>query len=287
MWWLGTVREYGLQQHLPVARISPAYLSRGRFFAALVVIGFANGISENVARNVADYGWFHALLGMSGISVIVWGALLAVLFLLEQDRPTPIRRVDVAVAIGVAVAFLLPIPDLSWLALDGLAFLMMLTTTGPGRRAAAILLALTIPMFWARIAMAALGGYILEIDATFVAWIVGTPRQGNLVPFADGSGSLWIAPACSSFANVSLAVLGVVTLLHWSDRNWSTTAILWGAIACLVVIALNTLRIGLIGLYPAEYELLHGAVGSNIASWISTAAILGLGYYGTSRSAPA
>ena len=268
-------------------RESRAFVSRSRLFSALVVIGFANGVSEKFAKSVSDYGWFDSVVGMAGVSVIVWGGLLCVLLLLEREDSLPIRRVDVVVAAGVAGLFLLPIPDLSWLALDCLAVLVLMSTGEHGRRAAAILFALTIPMFWARLAMAAVGNVILEVDAILVGWIVGTPREGNLVPFSDGSGALWIAPACSSFANVSLAVLAAVTFVNWRSRNWSASAVQWGAVACLAVVAINTLRIGLIGLYPAGYELFHGPIGSTVAAWITTGAILGLCHYGIRRSAAA
>jgi hypothetical protein len=251
-------------------------LSRGHFFAALVAIGFANGISEKVARQAAEFG----------ISVIVWGALVAALVLLARAGPDPIRRADVAVTAAAAGAFLLPIPDLSWLAIAGLAVHLFRSTNRPARRAAAIVLALTIPMFWARALMAAFGNLVLEVDATFVAWVVGTQRNGNVVPFADGSGSLWIAPGCSSFAGVSLAVLCTVTFVQMLDRRWSASVVLWGLAACLAVVVVNTLRIGLIGLYPPGFDLFHGPVGANVAAWITTAAILGLCHFGIGRNAP-
>lgn len=277
-----------LERRLGVrARDRGVPLPRGQFFAALVAIGFANGSSEKVAKQAADLGWSGAILNTFGISVIVWGALLAVLVLLVRAAPNPFRRADIVAAVAAAVAFLIPIPDLSWLAIAGLAVHLLWSTRGRAGRAAAILLALTIPMFWARMVMAALGNLILEVDATFVAWVVGTQRNGNVVPFADGSGSLWIAPGCSSFDNVSLAVLCTATFVHVLDRRWSPSVVLWGLAACLAVIAVNTLRIGLIGLYPPGFELFHGPVGANVAAWITTAAMLGLCHYGIGRNAPA
>ncbi|MDB5540030.1 MAG: hypothetical protein JWQ89_1757 [Devosia sp.] len=262
-------------------------VSRGQLFAALAVIGFANGSFEKVALEVGNFGWPTAILNTFGISVIVWGALLAALVLLVRAAPDPARRTDLAVALAAAGAFLIPIPALSWLAISGLAAYLMLSSHRPVRRAAVILQALTIPLLWARILMAALGNAILEVDATLVGWVVGTQRSGNLVPFADGSGSLWIAPGCSSFDNVSLAVLCTATLVQLLDRRWSLSVVLWGLAACFAVIAVNTLRIGLIGLYPSGFELLHGPVGATAAAWTTTVAVLGLCHYGISRSAPA
>lgn len=281
----GDVAGPTAQQPEARARNADLALARGQFFAGLVVIGFANGSSEIVAQRASTNGWAPALLDAFGISVIVWGALLSVLVLLLRAPAEPVRRADIPVAILAASAFLIPIPALSWLALAGMALYLLRPGERTMARAGAILLALTIPMFWARLLMAAMGNFILELDAALVGWLVGTERSGNLVPFADGSGALWIAPGCSSFDNVSLAVLCCATLVQVMQRRWTVPVVLWGLAACLAVIAVNTVRIGLIGLYPQSFELLHGAVGAGVAAWLTTIAIVALCHHGVSRSA--
>jgi hypothetical protein len=63
------------------------------------------------------------------------------------------------------------------------------------RRGALILLALTVPMLWSRLLFAFFAKFFLLIDATFVAWLLGTAQDGNIVRFADGSGNMVILPA--------------------------------------------------------------------------------------------
>jgi len=41
-------------------------------------------------------------------------------------------------------------------------------------------------------------------DAKLVSWVVGTRSDGNAIPFADGSGMLFLEPACSSLTNLSI-----------------------------------------------------------------------------------
>ena len=48
---------------------------------------------------------------------------------------------------------------------------------------------------------------------------------------------------------------------------------LWGALACCSVVAINILRLAAIGLLPEHFELLHGAVGNSVTSWLTLAAI--------------
>ena len=69
------------------------------------------------------------------------------------------------------------------------------------------------------------------------------------------------------------------------DRRWSLPVVLWGLAACLGVVVVNTVRIGLIGLYPAGYELFHGPVGATVAACITTAAMVGLCHYGIGHRA--
>jgi hypothetical protein len=102
-----------------------------------------------------------------------------------------------------------------------------------------------------------------------VGWLVGTPRSGNAIQLADGSGYLWIAPACSSLANVSLAILCWVTVSKGVGRSGSLRDVGWVALACAAVVAINVTRISLIGFYPAYFDLLHGPVGATVASWLT------------------
>ncbi|MDB5563259.1 MAG: hypothetical protein JWN11_2677 [Hyphomicrobiales bacterium] len=266
----------------------PLRLSRGGLFAGLATIGFLNGVSEKIMLDWASHGPLAAFYDTFGISLIVWVAMLVTLILLARDRTQPIGLADGMVGVLATLAFLAPVPSLSWLGLDALAIYLLRSSAGSpaATRAATILLAITVPMFWARLVMAAFGSLILQVDATLVSWFVGTTRSGNLVPFADGSGSMWVAPACSAFVNLSLAILSVVLFVKAFDRSWSPRTLAFGGLVCLSVIAINVVRIGLVGLHPEHYELFHGPVGSTVAGWLTTAAILGLCAYGIGRHAP-
>lgn len=258
-------------------------LSRQALFGGLVVAGFANGISEKVYYAVAARGWLAAAFGTFDVSVIIWGAWLASLLLLRRsgDRQ-PVRSSDLAVAGLACVLFLVPLPSLSWLALSLVALHAYRSAGGDGplRRAAAIAFALTIPLLWARLVFAAFSDDILALDATLVAWIVGTVPSGNVVPFADASGFLFLNPGCSSITNVSLAILSACVFVNLYDRRWSPDAILWTGAACAAVVFVNVLRISLIGLFPAHYQLIHGPVGATVAAWLTVAAILGICLHG-------
>lgn len=256
-------------------------------FALLVPVGFANGISEKLVAALQSDGLLVAILNTFDISVILWGACVAGTVMLLRGPFSATRRLDVAVASGVALAFLLPVPSLSWLALSGMAAYLYLSSPGADRcrRAAAIVFALTIPPFWAHLLFTALADVILHFDATLVGWLVGTTPNGNIVPFAGGSGSMFIGPSCSSISNVSLAILSSVVLVNLYGKRFTPEIVGWTVAACLAVIAINVLRIGAIGVHPDYFDLLHGPVGGTVAGWLTLAAIFCIGVYGIGRDA--
>ncbi len=177
-------------------------VSRNELFAGLVLVGFANGISDRVVHSVVRDGITAALLSTFSISVIVWSACAIGISFVLRGPLQPATRFDLTIA-GVALAaFLLPAAPLSWLALSGLAVHILRTSPRSSflHRGGWILLAMTVPVFWSRLLFSFLNDPILAGDATLIGWLVGTPRIGNAVQFADGSGYIWIAPPCSSLA---------------------------------------------------------------------------------------
>src|SRR5690606_26553372 len=138
----------------------------------------------------------------------------------------------------------------------------------------------------ARHMYAGYGDMLLRIAPLLFGWFVGTKPVGNVVPLADGSGSMFIAPASSSFANLSLAVLSAAIFVNLRSGRWSRASIGWALASASVVITINGTRIGLIGLYPSHYALLHGPVGAAVAAWLTLIAIVAIGYHRIGHDAP-
>lgn len=261
-------------------------VTRQTVFSGLAVILLLNAISEKASHSLAQ-GALPAVFNTFDISLIIWGAAVAAIVLLWRDAPARLTRADLAVGAGIGLAALVPVPTLSALALSGLALWLYQSSPADGlsRRAASILLALTVPLMWARLVFAIASGSLLRLDSLLISLVLGTTPNGNVVPFADGSGSLFIAPGCSSFTNVSLAVLSSAAIMAYYGRKWSWGAVGWSALACLVVIAINVGRISMIGYFPAEYDLIHGEIGATLAGWLTLAAILVVGFQGVRSDA--
>ena len=254
-----------------------APLSRNELLALLAVVAFANGVSERAVAAIAQWGITAALLNSFDVSLIVWGAFMIGISFVRRSPQQPITRSDTIISGAALAAVLAPGAQLSWIALSGLAVHILRTSPRPSfvHRGGWILLATTVPMLWSRLLFGLFSGPILEADAALVGWLAGAARVGNTVQLADGSGYVWIAPGCSSLANVSLTVLCWVTFAKVLDRVGSLRDMGWCCLACAAVIAVNVTRISLIALYPGSYDLIHGPIGYTIVDWTSVGVIVG------------
>lgn len=252
----------------------------------LAAVGFLNAITFQVDKAVGEFGVAGAVTSTFGISAIVWLAAFVALTQLRQEPDRALSHGDEWVLYGLAVLFLLPLKYVSWL---GLTVLALHVLAGARRGSAAarggwILLAITFPMFWSKLIFSAFSAILLQADAILVSTVLGLPRMGNVITLADGKSHLWIAAGCSSLANVSLAVLGW-TLFLQMHRGRHAPGVFWALLCCALIVALNVGRISLIGLFPAHYDLIHGAVGASVASWLIVAVVFVTLSYGARRVA--
>ena len=259
-------------------------LSRGEYFAGLFILGCASAFTSRIIHSVEEIGWSDALFTTFGISVIVLASCVAGISLILRDRTTEIHSFEKAMGTGFILLAILPIGPYSWIAVTGLSFYILLSADiAASRRGAFILLAITVPMLWSRMLFQFFANYVLAADASLVSWMLGTHRTGNLVEFADRSGQLVIFPACSSLANVSLALLCWVTLSQLVSHRKSGYDFLWCFLACTAVIAVNVTRMTILGLSGWHYATFHSQWGDAIANTIILASIIGICALGVRR----
>jgi hypothetical protein len=256
-------------------------MPRNELFAGLYILGCVNGLGGLVIQGAYNGDWVGWVLS---ISVIVLFACAAGIALMLDDTSRDLHLADLVVAAIFLFFVTLSVGALIWVSLSGLSLYILLFTKGQlsckRKRAAFILLAVTVPMLWSKLLFAFIANWILQIDASFVAAVLGTDRVGNMVRFADGSGNLVIFPNCSSLANVSLAVLCWVTATQVTNHRWSPWDIIWFLLACASVVAVNVTRMSLEGLSHAKFIMLHNQWGDmifNTATLILTIGICALG----------
>jgi hypothetical protein len=259
-------------------------LRTGEYFAGLFIIGCTSGLASRVIHSVEEIGWADALFRTFGISAIVWFSCGAGLALIVRDRAKGVRSPEVALGVGFVLLVILPIGALSWIAVTGLALYVLLSAdVATLRRGASVLLAVTVPMFWSPMLFHLLANYILAADASLVSWLLGTPRTGNLVEFADKSGQLVIFPVCSSLTNVSLALLCWVTLSQLVAHKKSGYDFLWCLFACAAVVAVNVTRMAIMGISQWHYATFHSEWAEAGANIIILGLIIGICALGVRR----
>jgi hypothetical protein len=259
-------------------------MSRDEFFAGLYILGCANGLLGRIIQSAQFDGWIGAILGVDTNIIVLFAAFAGISALVGKaaaqpgDKGDEIRAADVAVAVIFLGLVSLPIFPLSWLAVTGLSLYILLFANGRSerRRGAVILLALTVPMLWSRLLFQFFAKPILNIDASLVAWLLGTDRIGNMVRFADDSGYMVVLAPCSSLANMSMAFLTFVSITQWAKHRWSAWDILWSGLACASVIAVNVTRITLMGVSHSHYEAIHSQWGDLVTSTVMLGLMIGI-----------
>jgi exosortase/archaeosortase family protein len=262
-------------------------VARETVFAWLVLAAVLNAASKSLFEAVDRSGLVNAFLNTFGVSVIVWLGLGVAVAALARAPGRPLTRLD-GVAAGVAALMIVcPIPWFSQLAVAGLGIYLWLTSRrgDPVRGAAAIVLALSITFLWARLLLALFTDVILRFDTVVVGFLVGETPVGNVVPFPDGSGFMYVLPACSSVTNMSLALIAVAVFANLYKVPWSRRLALWSALAGASVFAINVTRMALIALFPQHYDTLHGVEGATVTAWLTVAVVLAICVHGVGSDA--
>lgn len=247
-----SVQRHASASPLPKQRIVSALceaIPRGDFFALLYILGCVNGLLGRVILSFQFSDWEGALSG-ADINAIILLAFFAGISLVSSKNPELVVPRDLGVALIFLILVSLPLFPLSWVAVTGLSLYILLFANGNADRVrgALILLAMTAPMLWSRLLFQIFARPILDIDATLVSLLLGTHRTGNMVGFLDDSGYMIVLPACSSLANMSLALLCWVTITQWVGHRWVVKDVIWAGLACASVIAVNVTRISVMGL---------------------------------------
>jgi hypothetical protein len=259
-------------------------LPRGEFFAGLFALGCISGLTSRILQSIDRLGWADAFFNTFEISIIVWVACVAGIALILQDRTTGIRSSDLAIGAVFVVLVILPIGPLSWFAVTALGLYLVASTDSPAtRRGALIMVATSVPMLWSRLLFQFFADLILQVDASLVSWLLHTHRSGDIVDFADGSGVLVILPACSSLANVSLALLCWVTVSQSVGHKRSADDLLWCLMACISVVAVPFTRMSFMGWSQWHYATFHSPWGAAVANMTILALIVGFCVIGVRR----
>lgn len=244
-------------------------VSRGSAFAAAGVLAALNAEAGQIISALTFQSPAEAVIGLAGISAVIWVAMFAAWSIGSQERQRLRGRRDtIVLALIVALSFL----PISYAAQAGLllcgVYLFATSHRGdPGRRAALVLLALTGPLIWGRILLNLFAGPILSFDAHIVGAVIGTPVDGNIFRAASGGGRFVIGNLCSSVHNMSLAIVLWTTAAMLFDIRVDRRYVAVGVAMAAFMFALNIARLAAIGLFPTHFTYLHFGTGAALFGW--------------------
>jgi exosortase/archaeosortase family protein len=156
------------------------------------------------------------------------------------------------------------------------------------RAAGVVLAALAIQEYWGHIVFDFFALPLLRAETAVVGTLVqaaraGTVWQGNVITGPSGF-SIIVYSACSSFHNLSLAMLCWLTVSKLRNQEWRTSDFVTGCVIGAAMIACNVMRLCLMAWSPDFYEYWHNGLGAQIFAVGASIMVLGLSLYGSRPS---
>lgn len=260
------------------------------FWAALAVCA-------NLGLHWLDLTSFAALLySFPGANPIQWFAICVILWHLWRMPPDRVATErDIAVA-GMVLLLVLASSLLAYRGFVGLVATLASVWLFRGARgsvhlraAATVLLALAVHVVWGPILFRYFMPVILWADAGVAQAIIaiaGPAIENGAGHTFAGAGTHVVAlvGACSSFNNVSLAVLGFVSVVMMQRSSWVRADLGWVLVLSMIMIALNGLRILLLARSSQSYQFWHEGAGVEIFGFGQGALILAVSLFAAHRA---
>jgi hypothetical protein len=264
-----------------------AGLVRREAFLWVAVCLFANQALHLL--DTQSYQTFAASLAEQ--NCIYWLACYAVIYRLYLSDGTARASgfdAGLALAIGVAVFCTSFLPYRFAIGLLATIFAGYLLIAHDGDRnlkaAGTVLLALSAHLVWGPILFQLFTPELLYADAGIVGAILA-PLRPDIVwigtSFLGPEGhALSLIGGCSSFNNVSTALLACATMVMLTRTTWVRRDIATVAIACVAMVLINAARICLLAWSGPFHLYWHDGAGAHILAIAETAVVLLIAWWG-------
>jgi hypothetical protein len=248
--------------------VSP--VSRQLIYSFAFAISAINALVRPVLSSFGEHGWLGALLNSFDIGFVIPGAFLIGLKLFLKPRDdNDIESYDWLLIILALVILLIPSSTVAWLVMAALSAFAMSRFTSPWARAGLSVILFTAirdPLTTTLLKLFATP--LLEIDAAMTAMLLNlfiekAQHQGNVVTSINGH-QLLILTGCTSYTNLSMALLGWFALSRNFTPTFSHHQALAGLFIATTVIGLNIVRLTIMALGPSPYYFFHDGTGGVI-----------------------
>ena len=266
---------------------SRSELSRRELFLWMVVALLANH-----ALHTIDTQSFKALLqSLASQNLIYWFSCYVIVRGLLDSDPEPLaiqRDLWVAIAGGLAL-FLSSFVGYRFaigLLTTFVAFYILLNGSKDGalKSVGTVLLALSIHLIWAPMIFRIVTPELLAADAAAVHLFLSVFRPDITMVGTTFYGAnnhvITLVGGCSSFQNVSIAMLASVSVTMLVRPYWVRNDIYWILAICTTMIVINVIRLGILAWSFGVYDFWHNGAGVSIIALTQTVIIAIMSYLG-------
>jgi hypothetical protein len=258
-------------------------------------VGWALGVF--FARYLADAlrdAWrgTDASLGhLANLGIFQLLAWAVVFYLVSRVRLRMASRATLIWAGMISLTAVLPDDNAAWVGLSALAAFVFFTFPKDRslRAAAVVMLALATQLFWGRILFELVAFQIEVFDAKLAAGLLSLLHQSVTLKdnfIGTASHQIVIYEACTSFHNISIAMLAWVAITKFIRLEWRASDLATAAVLIVVTVAMNSLRLFLMASSaPDLLDYWHTGTGSQIINASLSAMIAIICLLGVRRSA--
>ena len=261
-------------------------LSRREVFLWAAAILFSNQIYVIVKRMPAAS--LESLVSdLLAIGIFQYLAWYAVFRLLGSSARAPTARIrDFMVTLAFLLPLFSPTNSMVWVAATGIAIYLWLFNAGDIKLSAAgiVLVALSVQALWGPMLFGLVALPLLRAEAAVVGTLLEAARPGTMWydnVIIGPSFSVVIAAPCSSFHNLSLAMLVWLTVSRLRHQDWRARDFAIGAAIGLTMILFNVIRICLMAWNIDLYHYWHDGIGAEIFVVGASLTVLLMSLYGS------
>jgi hypothetical protein len=257
-----------------------------------LLIWIAVCLFANQALLLLDVGSLDGFLAsLLAQNDIYWLACAVAIYRLSlADRTARADRFDCALALALGAAILLSslLPyrfGIGSLATIVAFYLLTFNRGDPNLKAAgSVLLAISLQLVWGPILFRLFTPELLKIDAGLVGFILMLLRpdivSNGTTFFSPDGHAVSLVAGCSSFTNVSTAVLACAAVAMLRRTEWIRRDLLTIAIAGAAMILINSARICLFAWALDYHAFWHDGAGAQILAIAQTLVVLAIAWWG-------
>jgi hypothetical protein len=240
------------------------------------------GLIVNGPGAALSAGGLLDFLFSGGFAAVAWGVAL---WLLISSPKQAASGADIAVMVGLCLLGGLTQIAALPVAVTGLGLWLCLKKEDRIRAAGAVFLAIASQQFWGHLIFAALAPELVRFDAALVGeamslTVAGSTWHDNIIVAPSGY-SIVVLEGCSSFANVSTALLAWVAFGRLERARWLRRDLFVGAAIVLPQIAMNVGRMYLMAQSYPYYLYWHDQGGKQIYVAAASASAVIISVVGT------